>query len=159
MTERRGNLGERREDEVSLEHARMGDLEIGCGDDFVSVKEDVEVDQARAFGERFLAAHLRFDFAERSEKLNSRKIGLRLEDGVEEPRLVEIIDRLGFVDAGKFCDVDTGFSEETNGFAQVFLAVANVGAEREVDGDHIQRLFYANAAAKHTEHGVGFGQF
>ena len=159
MAKGRGDFGERDEDEVSQKHAGMWDLEIGSGDGVVAVEEDVQVDQARAFGEGFFAAHLRFDVAECREELRGREIGLRFEDGVEEPGLIEIINGLGFVDAGDSCDADGGFAEESDGFAQVCLAVANVGAQRQVDGNHMLLLFYAGAAAEKAEHGVGFGQF
>ena len=58
------------------------------------------------------------------------------EHGIEKPGLVEIIDGLGFVNAGKPEHMDAGFGEEADGLAQVFLAIANVGAERQIDSSH-----------------------
>src|SRR5271166_1924594 len=135
----------------------MRDLQIGSGDGVVAVEEDVEVDEARAFGEGFFAAHLRFNVAQSGEELKGGKIGLRCQDGIQKPRLVEKVDGLGFIDSGDFFDVDIGFGEKANGLAQVFFAVANVGTQRKIDGNHVRLLFYASAAAKKAEHGVGFG--
>lgn len=83
---------------------------------------------------------------------------MRFEDRVEEPGLIEVVDGLGFVDAGEFGDVDGGLGEPADGFAEVGLTVADVGAEREVDGGHVW-LLYACATAEKAEHGMGFGDF
>jgi len=102
MAESGSDFGQGCEDEIAQEHARMGNLEVGRIDDVVAVEKDVEIDEARAFGEGFFAAHLRFDVAEGSEELRSREVSLRFEDGVKEPGLVKVIDGFGFVDAGEF---------------------------------------------------------
>lgn len=116
----------------------MGDLEIPGGDGFVIVEEDVEIDQTRTFGKGFLATHLRFDVTQRVEEFGGGEIRLRFEDGVEEPGLVQKINGLGFVKAGKFPDVDAALAEESNGSAQVFLAVADVGTQRQINSRHVQ---------------------
>lgn len=97
--------------------------------------------------------------SERGEELRGREIGLSFEHGVEEPGLVEIVDGFGFVNTGEFYDANTASGEQTDRFAQAFLAVADVGAERQVNGRHMRRLSYANAAAEESEHGVGLGEF
>jgi hypothetical protein len=53
---------------------------------------------------------------------------LGFEDGVEEPGLVEIVDGLGFVEGGKFGDLDVGVAEESECVAEIFFAVADIGA-------------------------------
>ena len=49
--------------------------------------------------------------------------------------------------------------EETNSFAKMRFAVADVRAKGEVNRRHIGLLLYADATAEETEHGVGFGEF
>ena len=159
MTESGRDFGKWNQDEVALKHAGMRNLEISGGNSVVAIEKDVEIDEARPLGEGFSAAHLRFDVAECAEKLKGGENRLRFEDGVEEPGLVEEVDGLGFVNAGYLYDGDTGFGEETDGLAQVFLAVTNVGAERQVNGRHMRYLSYANAAAEKADQGMGFRQF
>jgi hypothetical protein len=48
--------------------------------------------------------------------------------------LVEIVDGLGFVEGGKFGDLDVGVAEESECVAEIFFAVADVGAQGDVDG-------------------------
>ena len=64
MAEIRGDFHERSEDEAALQHAGMRHLKFGSGDGVMAVEKDVQIDQARTFGERLFAAHGRFDGAE-----------------------------------------------------------------------------------------------
>jgi hypothetical protein len=61
VPKRWGNFGQGYEDEIALQHARMRDLQFGRVDGRLVVKKNVEVDQARPFGEGFLATHPGFD--------------------------------------------------------------------------------------------------
>jgi len=128
MTESRRDFGERYEDEIALEHTRMRDLEVRRFDGCVAVKKNVEIDKAWALGEGFLAAHPGFDLPQCAEECRGREIGLCFEDGVEEPGLVEIIDRFGFVDAGNREHLDRSVLQVASRFPQILCAVANVGA-------------------------------
>jgi hypothetical protein len=152
------DFGEGGEDEIALKHAGMGDLQGGRVDGFVSVEKNVEIDEARSFGEGLLAAHFGFDATEGGEELRRSQIGLRFEDRVEKPGLVEVVDRLGFVDAREFRDVNRGLRHAADGFAEIGLAIADVGAEREVNGGHVW-LLYARPPAEKTKQGVGLGEF
>lgn len=58
MAKRGSDFGERDENEVAQQHAGMRDFEFGSGDGVVTVEKDVEIDEARTFGECFFAAHL-----------------------------------------------------------------------------------------------------
>ena len=106
----------------------MGNLEVGSVDGRVVIEQDVEIDEARTFSERFFATHLRFDGTKNAKELSGGKFGLCYQHGVEEPRLVEIVDGLGFVDAGDFCDANVRGTEQANGFAQVLFAFADIGS-------------------------------
>ena len=136
MAECRDNFGQGDKHEIALEHTRMRDLEFRRVDRGVIVEKNVEVDETRPFGKGFPAAHAGLHVTEGAEQRCRRKTGLGREDGVEKPGLVVIIDRFGFVNARKPEHMDARFGEEANGFAQVFFAIANVGAERQIDISH-----------------------
>lgn len=119
----------------------MRDLQLRCVDGRVVVEKNIEVDQAWALGEGFLAAHLGFYFPQGAEQCRGRKTGLCFEDGVEEPGLVEIVDGLRFVDAGSLEHLDRGMVQAPEGFAEIFLAFPDVGPEGKIDGGHAQFLF------------------
>jgi len=106
MAESRRDFGERSEDEVALEHTWMRHLEVRLGDDSFVVEEDVQVDEARALGEGLAASHVRFDAAESSKKFAGREASFGAEGGVEEPGLVEVVDRFCFVETGDLFDSD-----------------------------------------------------
>ena len=151
-----GDFGEGTEHEIALQHTGMRDLQIGSVDGLVGVEQDVQVDEARTLGKGFLAAHGRFDAPKRGEKLRGRKMGLGEKDGVEEPGLVEVLDGFGFVEARKLCDLNGGLRHAADGFAEMGLAVADIGTECKVDRGHV-RLLYACAAPQEAEQGAGLG--
>ena len=123
-----GDFGEGSEHEIALQHTGVRNLQVGSLDGLVGVEQDVQVDEARTLGKGFLAAHGRFDAPKRGEKFGGRKMGLGEKDGVEEPGLVEIIDRFGFVDAGNREHLDRSVLQVASRFPQILCAVANVGA-------------------------------
>src|SRR5208283_2200362 len=144
-------------------------LKFRSRDGVVAVEENVQIDEARAFGEGFAAAHGGFDGAKFVQQIEGGQIGLRFENGVEKPGLFEEVHGLGFVDAGEFQDADAGFGEKAERFAQIVFAVADVGSERDVSRGHAnpswtfqpwaQSLFDSKAPANHSDHGLRFGQF
>ena len=136
MTEIGGDFGEWSKDKIALQHAGVRDLECRSIDDIVAVEEDVEVDQARTVGERLAAAHVGFDTAKGGEELIRSKVGGGFERSVEEPRLVEITNGFRLVKTGKLRDDNTDVFEQLNGSAEVGFAIADVGAERDVDRGH-----------------------
>ena len=134
----------------------MRDLKCGCIDRFGAVEKDIEVDETRTLGERFLATHLRFDVAKSRQEFWGRQFRLGCENGVEKPGLVEIIDGLGFVNPGGFDDVNAGFRDAADGLAQVLFALANVGSQRQINCGHSRLRFYAEAAAENSDKGMRF---
>jgi len=102
VAERRRDLRKRRKDEIALEHAGVRNLELRRIDGGIAIEKNVQVDQARPLGEGFLAAHLQFDAAQNAEKFRGWELRIRFQDGVEKPGLIEIVDRLGFKEAGYF---------------------------------------------------------
>ena len=79
------DLRKRNEDEKSFEHAWMRNLEIRSGDRFVAIEQDVQIDEAGAFGEVLLAAHGRFDFSHPAQEFLRRQISFGFEDRIQEP--------------------------------------------------------------------------
>ena len=61
-----GDFSQWGQDEVALKHARMRDLQVRLIDRAFGVKKDVQVNEPRAFGERLVAAQVRFDFVDLS---------------------------------------------------------------------------------------------
>ena len=67
-----GDFGQGSQDKTALQHAGMRDLQFGSGDGVVVVEENVEIDEAGAFGEGFLAAHGGFDGVKRAQEIEGR---------------------------------------------------------------------------------------
>jgi hypothetical protein len=133
MAEVRSQFGEGDEDEAALEHAGVGDLQVRLGDGFQAVEEDVQVEESRTFGDKFVAAEGSFDATEGAEESSSGESGFGVEDAIEEPGLVEEVHGLGFVESGDAEDADARLFEGGEGGAEIGGAVAQVGAEGEVD--------------------------
>jgi hypothetical protein len=98
MPELRRDFGERSENELPLQHSGMRDLQFGSVERLIAEEKNVYIEDARALGESFLAAELRFDGAEGVEKFDGLGINYAFDYAVEEPGLAQIIDRLGFVE-------------------------------------------------------------
>src|SRR5262249_265831 len=130
--ERRSDFRERCEDEISLQHAGMRDLQFGQGDGFVAVEENVDVKQARALGELFFAAELLFDFAKGSQEIERCKGSFGFDHTVEKPGLVEKVEGFGFVKGRDFCYAD-GWGKRVDCAAQICRAVAEIRAERKIN--------------------------
>lgn len=133
MTVGGSNLGERDENETTRQHSRVRHLKFGKIDGFVAVKEDVQVDEARAFGKSFCAAHGLLDVLESPQEFQWRERGLGFYSTIQEPGLVEIVDGFGFIKVGNGSYGNTPIRKHANGSLQVALAMAQVGTERKVD--------------------------
>ena len=114
----------------------MRDLEIGTGDRFVAVKQDIQIDEAGALGEGLLAAQGRFDFSHPAQEFLRRQIGFGFEDGIQEPGLFEVIDGRRFVDAGGLFHGDSELAQAPLRFAKILFAIADVTSERQIDECH-----------------------
>lgn len=134
MAQVRGDFGEGNQHELALEHARVGDLQFGRGDGLIAIYKDIDVEEAGAFGESFFAAEVVFDGAEGMEEREWREVCFGLNGAIEEPRLVEVVHGGGFVERGEFLRLNASGGQGGDGGLQVGGAVAEVGAEGEVDG-------------------------
>ena len=124
-----GDFGEGDEDELAVQQAGVGDLQVGGGDGLVAIYKDIDVEEAGALGEGFRAAELVFDGAESMEERERREVGFGLKGAVEEPGLVEVVDRGGFVEGREFLGVDAGGGQGGDGGLEIAGAIAEVGAE------------------------------
>jgi hypothetical protein len=124
MLELRRDFGERRQNEFAFEYSRMRDLQFGSNDRLIAEEKDVDVEDARAFGESFSAAKLGLDGAEGMQELDGLRIGFTFDDAIEEPGLVEVIDRLGFVEGRNFMHMKICRGQHGDGGAQVRGTIA-----------------------------------
>ena len=136
MAEVGGDFGQRGENEVPLEHARVRNLQLGLVDGDVVVEENVEIDEAGAFRKRLAAAHVGFDLAEGGKEFAGGEKGFGKHGGVEEPGLVKVVDRFGLIEGGDSLDANGVAVEKMHRFAEVLCAIADIGAERDVGGGH-----------------------
>ena len=130
----RGDFGEGNQHELALEHAWVGNLQFRRGDRLIAIYKDIDVEEAGAFGESFFAAEVVFDGAEGVEEREWREVCFGLNRAIEEPRLVEVVHGGGFVEGGEFLRLNASDGQGGDGGLQVGGAVAEVGAEGEVDG-------------------------
>ncbi len=122
--ELRGDFGQRRENELALEHARMRDLQFGSVERQIAEEKNVYIKEPWTFGEGFLAAELRFDGAKSTEDIDRLGIGFAFDDAIQEPGLVKIIDRFSFVEGGNFLCVKVCGGECGDGGFKVRCAIA-----------------------------------
>ena len=63
MLEFRRDFGERSENELAFQNSRVWNLQFGSVERLIAEEKDVYIEEARSFGESFLAAELGFDGA------------------------------------------------------------------------------------------------
>jgi len=95
-----GDLGERFEDETTFVHCRMRDSKSGSVDHAIVVKQQIEVDGARALRHRggAVAAEFALDGEQGFHQFLGRQSGLDAHDGVHEVWLRGVADRLGLIE-------------------------------------------------------------
>ena len=86
MNHLRGDLGQRLKHEQTLVHQRVGDRKAGGADDFTSVQQQVQVDNARLPLLAPDASKLPLDVEEAVEQFFGTEVGLNLGDCVEKRR-------------------------------------------------------------------------
>ena len=124
MLELRRDFGERRQNEFAFEHSRMRDLQFGRNDRLIAEEKDVDVEEARAFGEGFSAAKLGLDGVESMQELGGLRIGFTFDDAIAERGLVEVINRLGFVEGRNFTHMKIRRGQRGDGGTQVRGTIA-----------------------------------
>ena len=102
----------------------MRDLQFGSNDRLIAEEKDIDVEEARSFGEGFLAAELRFDGAKGAQEIDGLRIRCAFDDAIEEPGLVEVIDRLSFVEGRNFTHMKICRRQRGDGGAQVRGTIA-----------------------------------
>jgi hypothetical protein len=143
------DFGEGSEDETAFVEGGVGEGEVGSmenlvGAVLVGIEEEVEVDDAGAFGRGVgsVATHGVLDGEELVEEVEGGEAGFEEGGGVEKAGLVEIAYWVGGVEGGDGRDLAEG-GEAGEGFAEVGLRGAvgggEVGAEG-YSGDHADGL-------------------
>jgi subtilisin family serine protease len=121
----------------------VGNAQTGLRDDLLPVEEQVEVDRPRSVA--LAGAHtpeLALHLEQAIEESARRELGADARGRVEEVRLLEEPDRLGFTESrhGKDVELRIG-SESFHGPAHVPLTVAEVGADTHVGFRHVVGIF------------------
>ena len=93
-----GNLRERFEDEAAAVHLRMGNGQVGRVENYISVQQNIDIDNSGPFGLDPLASHLQFYSKQFRHELLGDKGGGERKGTVQEPRLFGEVDGLSFVD-------------------------------------------------------------
>ena len=102
MEEIGGDFSQREQDESTLMHSGMGELEAGSVQNQVAVDEQVKVEGAGAVGDAVgtVASEGQLDFKEMPKEGSRAKRGLEGRGGVEEGGLICVAHRLGCVIRG-----------------------------------------------------------
>lgn len=88
----------------------MRNLQFRRVDGLFPVKKNVQVNQARTFGYKFLASHVGLDSAQSVQQIQRRLLCRGLHDAIQEPRLVAKVYRLGLVKRGDMRHTDSDIS-------------------------------------------------
>lgn len=126
---------ERHEDERALVQARVRNGQCGRKFDEPIVHEDVDIDGARSEANTFGAPHFVFDFLGAAQEIDRRERRRPRADEIEEPRLLAHAPRFRFVNRRDARDLNERANLRERG-TQILFAVAQVRAEREIDGGH-----------------------
>lgn len=139
MPKRGSNLGERDQHEAALGQAGMRDDEVAGADGGAGVEEDVDVEGTRAERDEATASELALDVADGVEELEWEERGFGGDAAVEEPGLRGEADGFGGVERRAAGDADAGGVEKLEGAGDAGGAVAEVGAEGEIDRLRLHR--------------------
>lgn len=96
------DFSEGRENKCALVHGWVWQCELGSGEDEIAVEQQIEVDDAWAFGRSggAIAAHSSLNFEKSMKQFEWSECCFEQSRGVDELGLIEIADRC--------CDVKTG---------------------------------------------------
>jgi Subtilase family len=103
------------------------------------VEQEIEVEGARALGrpDRAISPEAGLDGQQQAEQLPRGELRPELGGSVQEPRLVEVTDRIGLLERGEGDHVDPGCPAQLgNGGANRGLAVAEVRPQRDEGPRH-----------------------
>ena len=92
------DLSERLKDKSPFVHGGMGNDQSGCFDDEVAIKNDIDVDDARAFGLRTHTSHILLKSERSGEKLRRWELRIKGDNAVQEPGLRGDLHGLCFVE-------------------------------------------------------------
>jgi len=105
-----GEFAQGGQHKAALEHAGMGQLQLGGAQDAAAVEQQVQVQGARSPVDQALAAVGVFDAPQGLQEFLRGEGGPEGSDRIEEKGLVEVPDRGGFVDLGARPHLHSGYS-------------------------------------------------
>jgi len=97
MARARRNLCKRRENESALGHPGMRDRELGCVHGFVTIQQNVQVNEPRAVLHASTPAQCSLNFEQCLEQISRRELRLNLNHAIEKPRLLAQFHRFSLV--------------------------------------------------------------
>ncbi len=118
------DLDERYENKFTQKHTGMGNLQFRSVDGLVAVEKNVQIDQPRAFGQEFLAAHAGLDSAQSAQQIQWRNVSFGLYNAIQEPGLLAQIHGLSLIERRDACNAHSRISKRGNRGSQIFLAVS-----------------------------------
>ena len=123
------------QNETAFQHARMRYSEPRGLDNRFTVEQNVHIDCARALGTAAAStASCAFDPFDDGQKLQREIMRFAPGDEIQEPRLIEHILRLGFVE-GRAPEHANPFGlEAIQSFFDILPTVPEIRSEREVNG-------------------------
>ncbi len=148
MPEIRRDVGQGHQREAALGQEGVRKFQVGKINDFVSEKQQVDVDEPRA---PLFAAHPAqafFDGLGGFEQSKRRERGVNFHGLVEKRGLVGEAPGGGFVQRGGFQNRPYPFPEKFNGPAERGGAVAEVGTEEQKNGKHEAKVGAVGGAKK-----------
>lgn len=104
----------------------MRDLQLSSLDGLGAVKQNIQIDETRAFGELFLATHSCFDRMQRFQKRERLQICFPFHHAIQKPRLVEKIHRLSFIKRRDLAYERIGWRKRGNRGAKIGCSVAKI---------------------------------
>src|SRR5579862_4142834 len=92
------NFGQRLQNEASLVHGGMRNLQLRYADHGIAEQQDVDIDGARAFGQCAPPAHLLLDGEDLRQENFRHQLGAQRDRAIQEPGLRRELHRLGLVE-------------------------------------------------------------
>ena len=111
----------------------MWNDQAGLSDYFTPIKQNIDVECPRPFELVTGSVVFPLDIETGGQQIDWRKVGSCLNDGIQEPWLIENFSRLGRINRSAAKSVDTMFGQGSNSSAEMLFGVAKVGSERQIN--------------------------
>jgi hypothetical protein len=126
MTRASPELTERNQHEAPFRHARMGNSHLHRAERHIFIKQNVNIDDARAITPARPPAELTLDRLAPPQQLERHQTSDDLGDAIQEPRLGRVADRLRPIERRNPQHLDSGRSQAGERPFDVALAIAEI---------------------------------